>query len=89
MSYSTSCQPFHSRPDCSPPYSKDPLDQIHESDADQPRDVNDVHPEATSSGQGGVDHEGDKSSPQRIRPKVLYLEKEVPLRDSIMWKLQR
>lgn len=38
---------------------------------------------------GGGGGERAAAAQQPPRPEVLYLEKGVPLRDSIMWKLQR
>lgn len=81
---------------------QDPLDQIHEPDGNQPTEVgptgsDDARSQGSSyqgSTAGGGDRRSidgaERSSPQQPpRPEVLYLEKGVPLRDSIMWKLQR
>lgn len=77
---------------------QDPLDQIHEPDASLPVEVG-----STATGSDGSSHawqggehrrdrlsgSGEKGSLQRPRSGFLYLEKGVPLRDSVMWKLQR
>lgn len=74
---------------------QDPLDQIDESDSNQPTEV---HPTGIDDalsprqltgvmGNGPVGEE--KPNLPRSRPEVLYFEKGVPLRDSIMWSLQR
>ena len=69
---------------------KDPLEQIIEPDVGQPGEVGDVPAAGTKSrpSEGGKDG-GDGSNVQRERNEILYLERSVPLRDSIMWNLQR
>ncbi|CAM9188302.1 unnamed protein product, partial [Hapterophycus canaliculatus] len=84
--------------------SSDPLDQIHEPDGSRPTEVGPTgsddarsqgssHHRSSRAGFQGdrrdVDDAGERISPQPHRQEVLYLEKGVPLRDSVMWKLQR
>ncbi|CAN0082126.1 unnamed protein product [Ectocarpus sp. 6 AP-2014] len=74
--------------------STDPLDQIHEPDGNLPTEIgptgsDDARSQGSSHFQGS--HAGgERGSPAPPpRPEVLFLEEAVPLRDSIMWKLQR
>ncbi|CAM9358536.1 unnamed protein product [Scytosiphon promiscuus] len=84
--------------------SSDPLEQIHEPDSSRPTEVGPTgsddarsqgssHHQPSRAGMRGdrqdMDGRGERISPQPLRPEVSYLEKSVPLRDSIMWKLQR
>ncbi|CAN0366718.1 unnamed protein product [Pylaiella littoralis] len=69
--------------------STDPLDQIHEPNGNQPTEVGPTESDdgrSQSSCQGSA---AGGASGHPPRPEVLYLEKGVPLRESIMWKLQR
>lgn len=78
----------------SPPLFQDPLDQIHEgSDGDITTEVSDAEADSRKKGPARVDGDRgteDSSDPQQQQKlPIVYLERAVPLRDSIMWKLQR